>query len=144
MLSLAAFCLFAAVFPEPATDYDFSKLKIEKLGRGVVAFRSGEREAVVSWRYRRQDPAKLPKDSEWRGPILAGYLKMMESLRKWQRPNGLWGQLVDDPESYDETSATAMFAYAFAEGAKSGVLGEEYRVAAVKAYNALVRRMDRL
>ena len=59
MLSLAAFCLFAAVFPEPATNYDFSKLRPEKLGRGVVAFRSGERVAVVSWRYRRQDPAKL-------------------------------------------------------------------------------------
>ena len=45
-----------AAFPQPATAYDFSKLKREKLGRGVVAFRSGEREAVVSWRYRMQDP----------------------------------------------------------------------------------------
>jgi len=86
--------------------------------------------------------AQLPEDSEWRGPILSGYRKMMEALAKWQRPNGLWGQLVDDPDSYDETSATAMFAYAFAEGAKAGVLGPEYREAAVRAYNALVRRLD--
>ena len=49
----------AAVFPQPATAYDFSKLKRERLGRGVVAFRSGEREAVVSWRYRMEDPADL-------------------------------------------------------------------------------------
>ena len=86
--------------------------------------------------------AQLPGDSEWRPPILAGYVKMMEALLKWQRPNGLWGQLVDDPESYDETSATAMFAYAFVEGAKAGVLGAECRVAAARAYNALVARLD--
>ena len=48
-----------AVFPQPATAYDFSKLRREKLRRGVVAFRSGEREAVVTWRYRLQDPTNL-------------------------------------------------------------------------------------
>jgi len=84
----------------------------------------------------------LPPDSEWRAPILEGYRRMMSALLRWQRTNGLWGQLVNDPESYNETSATAMFAYAFAEGAKSGVLGPEYRVAAEGAYNALVSRLD--
>ena len=61
MLAAAIAFLVAAntVFPQPATAYDFSKLKREKLRRGVVAFRSGEREAVVSWRYRMEDPADL-------------------------------------------------------------------------------------
>ena len=49
----------SAAYPQPATAYDFSKLRLEKLGRGVVAFRSGEREAVVTWRYRMQDPTNL-------------------------------------------------------------------------------------
>ena len=71
-----------------------------------------------------------------------GYRKMMSALLKWQRPNGLWGQLLNDPESYDETSATAMFAYAFAEGAKAGVLNGEYKAAVEKAYAALVARLD--
>ena len=48
-----------AAFPQPATAYDFSKLQREKLGRGVVAFRSGEHEAVVPWRYCMQDPTNL-------------------------------------------------------------------------------------
>ena len=84
----------------------------------------------------------IPEDSKWRAPILKGYRKMMSALLKWQRPNGLWGQLVNDPESYDETSATAMFAYAFAEGAKAGVLNGEYKAAVEKAYAALVARLD--
>ena len=86
--------------------------------------------------------AVLEKDSPYRAPILSGYRKMMAALLKWQRPNGLWGQLVDDPESYDETSATAMFAYSFAEGFKAGVLGQEYLDAARKAYSALVAKLD--
>lgn len=56
---LAVFAAANAVFPQPATAYDFPKLKREKLGRGVVAFRSGAREAVVSWRYRMEDPPAL-------------------------------------------------------------------------------------
>lgn len=86
--------------------------------------------------------AALPPDSEYRPAILAGYKKMMAALLKWQRADGLWGQLVDDPESYSETSASAMFAYAFATGVQVGVLGDEYRDAAVRAYNALVARLD--
>ena len=64
MIPSSAFLLAATLaangaFPQPATAYDFSKLQREKLGRGVVAFRSGEREAVVTWRYRMQDPTNL-------------------------------------------------------------------------------------
>lgn len=37
-------------------EYDFSKLKMEKLGRGVVAVRENPEKVVVSWRYLTQDP----------------------------------------------------------------------------------------
>ena len=69
MLAAAIALLLAAntAFPQPATAYNFSKLKRERLGRGIVAFRSGEREAVVSWRYRMEDPADLAFNV-YRGP----------------------------------------------------------------------------
>lgn len=85
----------------------------------------------------------LPKDSPYRAPILAGYRKMMASLLAHQREDGLWGQLVNDPESYAETSGSAMFAYAFAEGVKRGWLTDPaYRAAVVKATEALLKRLD--
>lgn len=37
-------------------EYDFSKLKMEKLGRGVVAVRENPEKVVISWRYLTQDP----------------------------------------------------------------------------------------
>lgn len=39
-----------------APAYDYSKLKREKLGRGVVAIRENPSEVVVSWRYLSSDP----------------------------------------------------------------------------------------
>ena len=74
--------------------------------------------------------------------IMREYKLMMASLLKHQRSSGLWGQLVDDAESWDETSGSAMYAYAFAEGVRSGWLGSEYRAAMEKAYVALVNRLD--
>ena len=59
LAAIFAVAVGPAAFLQPATAYDFSKLQREKLGRGVIAFRSGEREAVVTWRYRMQDPTNL-------------------------------------------------------------------------------------
>lgn len=39
------------------TAYDFSKLKMEPLGRGVIAVRKSPSEVFVSWRYLSSDPA---------------------------------------------------------------------------------------
>ena len=85
----------------------------------------------------------LPEDSEWRPRIMEGYVKMMATLLALQREDGMWGQLIDDPESWGETSCTAMFAYAFAEGVRYGWLdAEKYGPAMRKAYLALTARMD--
>ena len=85
----------------------------------------------------------LPEESEFRPRIMAGYLKMMATLLACQRENGMWGQLVDDPLSWGETSATAMFAHAFAEGVAHGWLNAAtYGPAMRKAFFALSARMD--
>ena len=51
---LAAICITTAAVAQPS--YDYSKLKREKLGRGVVAIRDNPTEVVVSWRYLSSDP----------------------------------------------------------------------------------------
>jgi len=75
--------------------------------------------------------------------IMEGYRKMMAVLLKHQRASGLWGQLVNDPESWDETSGSAMYAYAFVEGVRHGWLEPDiYGPAARKAWLALVKKLD--
>ena len=46
-------------FPKPATAYSLKRMRREKLGRGVYAFRSKEDEVVVSWRYLSSDPTNV-------------------------------------------------------------------------------------
>ncbi|HEY0945097.1 MAG TPA: glycoside hydrolase family 88 protein [Opitutaceae bacterium] len=84
-----------------------------------------------------------PADNPDRATILAGYRKMMATLLKYQRADGMWGQLIDDPESWPETSGTGMFAFAFIVGVKEGWLDEKtYGPAAKKAWLALTAHLD--
>lgn len=85
----------------------------------------------------------LDEDDPSFARILAGYRKMMATLLKWQRADGLWGQLVTDPESWSETSGSAMFAYGMLLGVKRGWLDKTgYAPAVEMAWHALVRRVD--
>lgn len=83
-----------------------------------------------------------PTDADF-APILAGYRKMMATLLRYQRESGLWGQLVDDPRSWEETSGSLMFAYGFILGCKMGWLdAATYAPAARKAYLAVASSLD--
>jgi rhamnogalacturonyl hydrolase YesR len=81
----------------------------------------------------------LPPKHETYKPIVAAYRKMMAKLLAHQADNGMWRQLIDHPESWEETSSTAMFTFAFVTGVKHGWLDEDaYGPAARKAWIALV------
>jgi len=75
--------------------------------------------------------------------IIGGYKKMMAALLQHQAPSGLWRQLVDKPETWEETSGSGMFAYAMVTGVRRDWLDPEiYGPAARKAWLALVGQID--
>jgi rhamnogalacturonyl hydrolase YesR len=47
----------------------------------------------------------LPKENEHYGTIEKSYLKMMSALLEYQRKDVLWGQLVDDKDSWKTSFA---------------------------------------
>jgi unsaturated rhamnogalacturonyl hydrolase len=80
----------------------------------------------------------LPEKHPSRKPVMTAYRRMMAALLSHQAENGMWRQLIDKPESWEETSSTAMFTYAFVTGVKAGWLPEDsYGPAARKAWIAL-------
>ncbi|MBN1144201.1 MAG: glycoside hydrolase family 88 protein [Bacteroidales bacterium] len=80
----------------------------------------------------------LPENHPLRDRIMDGYHRMMAALLRYQEADGMWRQIIDDPESWKETSATAMFTYAFITGVKNGWLDAEiYGKAARKAWLSL-------
>ena len=85
----------------------------------------------------------LPTDSPYRPVLMDAYQKMMATLLSYQHPSGLWGQVVDDAEFWEESSCSAMFAYAFIEGVRQGWLDKKtYGHAAVKAWVSLCGKLD--
>ena len=85
----------------------------------------------------------LPEDSPRRSRIMAGYVPMMEQVKKYQTEGGMWRQLLDDPQCWPETSCTGMFAYAMITGVIRGWLpAADYADTAVNAWNALAASID--
>jgi unsaturated rhamnogalacturonyl hydrolase len=86
----------------------------------------------------------LPQDHPKRDRIMDGYHRMMAALLKYQSENGMWRQLIDQQDSWTESSCTAMFTYAMIAGIKHGWLeGDEYRLAVQKAWDALCAHLDK-
>ncbi|OAM88084.1 glycoside hydrolase family 88 protein [Termitidicoccus mucosus] len=80
----------------------------------------------------------LPAGHPNRARIMAGYQKMMATLLRHQDAEGKWHQLIDDSSSWQESSCTGMFTYAFATGVKHGWLdAATYGPAARKGWLAL-------
>ena len=85
----------------------------------------------------------LPENHPQRARILQGYRKMMESLLKFQGKDGMWRQLLDHPESWPESSCTAMFTFAMITGVKNGWLDKKkYGRAARKGWLGVVSYLD--
>ena len=73
----------------------------------------------------------LPESHPGRAAVLAQYRAHVAGLAAVQDGSGRWHQLLDRPDSYLETSASAMFVYAIAHGINRGWLDP-------KAYGPLV------
>jgi rhamnogalacturonyl hydrolase YesR len=87
--------------------------------------------------------SELPVDHPRRERIMSGYRKMMKALLEYQSVEGRWRQLIDQPDSWLESSGTAMFAYAMVAGVKNGWLEPDiYGPAARRAWLALVANLD--
>lgn len=85
----------------------------------------------------------LPADNPNRPEIMKAYKKMMKTLKKHQGKDGMWRQLIDDKEAWNETSGTAMFTYAMIVGVKNGWLKEkDYAPAARKGWLGLVSHIN--
>jgi unsaturated rhamnogalacturonyl hydrolase len=85
----------------------------------------------------------LPASHPDRAEILSGYRKMMTELARDQNPDGMWRQLIDRPEAWEESSSTGMFTFAMVEGVRHGWLAEEtYGPVARRAWIALAGFVD--
>lgn len=83
----------------------------------------------------------LPENFEGRDKVLALYRRHAQALVHLQDGTGLWHNLLDQPRSYLETSASAIFVYSIAKGVNEGWLSHIYGSAALTGWNALATKV---
>jgi len=82
----------------------------------------------------------LPTAHPDREALLAFFSELCAGYLALQGKSGLWHQVLTDAESYEETSCTAMFIYAFARGVRYGWLEPHpYADAACRGWQGLMR-----
>lgn len=85
--------------------------------------------------------AVMPVDWPERGEVLDIFCRLCEGTRGLQGKEGMWHQVLTFPDSYQETSCTAMFIYGFARGVRYGWLPDRqvFAEAALRGWDALCR-----
>lgn len=83
----------------------------------------------------------LPETHEKRDELIKMLNTLCEGYLALQDDAGMWHQVLDDHDSYPETSCTSMFIYAFSRGIRFGWLNNpgQYVKAIYKAWEAITK-----
>jgi rhamnogalacturonyl hydrolase YesR len=85
----------------------------------------------------------LPQDHPMRPQILELLRAHAKGLALYQSGSGFWHQLLDREDSYLETSATAIYTYAFARAINRGWIdAKAYAPVTLLAWNALATKVN--
>lgn len=84
----------------------------------------------------------LPDDHPRRAQVLEIFRRAARAVVQTQSGNGMWHQLLDKNDSYLETSASAMFAFAIARGVNRGWLTPVYAPVAQTGWQAVATHVQ--
>jgi unsaturated rhamnogalacturonyl hydrolase len=84
----------------------------------------------------------LPAAYKSRNAIVDIYRNHLRAIIRFQAPSGLWHQVLDRADSFEETSCTAMFIIGIARGLRMGILDESFRMPLQKAWLGLQSRIS--
>ena len=85
----------------------------------------------------------LPASHPLQGQIVRIFRHHLESIVRFQASSGLWHQVLDRPESYEETSCTAMYIIGMARGLRLGILDTSFVIPVQKAWLGLQSRISK-
>lgn len=80
---------------------------------------------------------EMPENHPKRAELITLLEKQIVGVSRYQNTNGMWNQLLDKSESYDESSVTAMYVYGIAKAVNNGWIDPAYARIAEVAWKAL-------
>lgn len=83
----------------------------------------------------------VPCEEGVRRFLVEALVQQVSALKKYQDPSGMWHTLIDDRDSYLETSATCGFSYGILRAAHLGYIGKAYTECGYKALEAVLNNI---
>lgn len=83
----------------------------------------------------------LPTDFPRRDSLIRNLERQVIGISRYQDAQGLWHQLLDKTDSYQETSCTAMFVYSIARAVNENWIDKRYASIALEGWEGLKKNM---
>ncbi|MCC8186089.1 MAG: glycoside hydrolase family 88 protein [Bacteroides sp.] len=86
--------------------------------------------------------AMMPEDHPMRDAVIENFNMQASGVARYQGKNGLWHQLLDKVDSYEEITGTAMFVFGIARGVKNGWLHPDFIYVAEQGLKGMMTRIS--
>jgi rhamnogalacturonyl hydrolase YesR len=83
--------------------------------------------------------SRMPKNHPLRDAVIKNFQQQASGVARYQGKNGLWHQLLDKEDSYEEITGTAMFVFGMARGVKQGWLLPDFIYVAEQGLKGMMK-----
>ncbi|MCE5330572.1 MAG: glycoside hydrolase family 88 protein [Bacteroidales bacterium] len=83
----------------------------------------------------------MSKNHPLRDSVINSFKKQASGVARYQGKNGLWHQLLDKEDSYEEITGTAMFVFGLAQGVKEGWLHPDFMYVAQQGLKGMMQKI---
>ncbi|MBD8347547.1 glycoside hydrolase family 105 protein [Dysgonomonas sp. HGC4] len=84
----------------------------------------------------------LPKNHPKRQALIENFKQQVSGVARYQGKNGLWYQILDKTDSYEEITGTAMFVFGIARGVREGWIGKDFIYVAEQGLKGMMTKMS--
>lgn len=83
----------------------------------------------------------LPENHPKKAALIENFNRQVIGILQYQGKNGLWYQVLDKTDSYEEITGTSMFVFAIARGVRMGWINKDYIYAAEQGLKGMMTKM---
>lgn len=85
--------------------------------------------------------AMLPENHPQKSALIENFNRQVKGILQYQGKNGLWYQILDKTDSYEEITGTAMFVFSIAKGVRMGWINKDYIYAAEQGLKGMMTKI---
>ncbi len=85
--------------------------------------------------------SRMPKEHPMRQAVIENFRQQASGVARYQGKDGLWHQLLDKEDSYEEITGTAMFVFGIARGVKEGWLHPDFIYVAEQGLKGMMKKI---